>query len=818
MKLGSAVPWSRRRFVQACGAATLSVLTDVSLPGLTAPLHARHDRNPTNPVRSANPFVGTGWRGHMFPGAVAPFGMVQLSPDSSGPPDPSWNAQGDWYQWQHCSGYSYGDNIIEGFSHTHLQGTGGIDLGDILVMPLVEGKNWSWQTGKVEKLTQMQIRELGTDSGIVFAPEELGYRSFFSHEKESARPGYYKVHLDTPDATAELTATTRCGMHRYSYPPSSARQGLMVDLAHGLGCRVQAAELTVESLTRITGHRSTHGWAGQRDVYFVLELSRPAASLEVQVDGIVSSAVPGAHFTGTEIRAILAHQLGAAPLVVRVGLSAVSLEGAARNLEAEIPTWDFDRIVQQSVVAWSEALSALETELFDPGLAEAFASDAYHSLVAPATFNDVDGAYRGQDRQNHSSPGFTKYTTLSIWDIYRGQFPFLMLTQPGRVTDIVRTLVLDYEQLGQHSLPMWPLWANETWSMTGFHAAGMILGAYVRGFRSFDAEAAYAAIRDTALNGADARGNRELQAMFRQYGYVPADLHGGSVSQTLDLAYDYWCAGAMAQLLGKSTDAAMFYKLGQSYRNLFNPANGFMQAKDKNGHWRTPFRPDQETKDYVEADAWQASFSVPHDVQGLIELHGGDKGFLAKLDGLFTASSLVLDARPDITGMVGQDAQGDEPSNHHPYLFSFAGAPWKTQYWVRKVAALYNNTPGGIPGNDDCGQLASWFVFATLGFYPVNAANGVYVLGSPLVQRAVIHNRAEKTQFVITADNNSQQNLYIQRAWLNGEEWTRSWISHRQILAGGKLLLEMGPEPNRQWGAAPEDRPPSGLLREDEQR
>jgi len=815
MKKGSDALWSRRTFVQACCAAAAACgFPGAALRSWGERLNANAEMQDAALFRMANPLVGTGWRGHMFPGAVAPFGMVQLSPDSSGPPDPSWNVQGDWYQWQHCSGYYYGDNVIEGFSHTHLQGTGGIDLGDILVMPLVEAKNWSWQTGKVATLTQMQIRELGTDSGIVFAPEELGYRSFFSHEKEIARPGYYKVHLETPGITAELTATTRCGMHRYSYPASSARQGLMVDLAHGLNCRVYATELKVESLTRITGRRSTHGWARDRDVYFVLELSRPAASLEVQVDGTVSAAAPGAHFTGTEIRTIFAHQPDAAPLVVRVGLSAVSLEGAARNLQAEIPGWDFDRIVRQSGAAWSETLSALEAQFPDRNLAEAFASDAYHSLVAPATFNDLDGVYRGQDHQNHSNPGFTKYTTLSIWDIYRGQFPFLMLTQPERVNDIVRTLVLDYEQLGQHSLPMWPLWANETWSMTGFHAAGMILGAYVRGFRDFDVEAAYAAIRDTALNGADARGNRELQAMFRQYGYVPAELHGGSVSQTLDLAYDYWCAGAMAQLLGKSADAAMFYKLGQNYRNLFNPANGFMQAKDKDGHWRTPFRPDQETKDYVETDAWQASFSVPHDVKGLIDLHGGDRAFLARLDGLFTASSLVLDARPDITGMVGQDAQGDEPSNHHPYLFSFAGAPWKTQYWVRKVAALYNNTPDGIPGNDDCGQLASWFVFAALGFYPVNAANGVYVLGSPLVQRAVIHNRAEKTQFVIAAANNSQQNLYIQRAWLNGKEWTRSWITHRQIVAGGELRLEMGPEANKQWGAVPEDRPPSGLLPE----
>ncbi len=805
--------WSRRNFLQILGAATgASALSAASPLSWMNPQEHGTQMSLAAMVHSANPLVGTGWRGHMFPGAVVPFGLVQLSPDTSGPPDVNWNIQGNWYEWQHCSGYNYRDNIINGFSHTHLQGTGGIDLGDVLFMPLIEGKNWSWHAGKVEILDEMQVEALGKDSGIVFSPAELGYRSFFSHETEIARPGYYKLHLDTPDMDAELTATTRCGMHRYIYPSSTARQGLMVDLAHGLGCRVYAAELTVENLGRISGRRSAHGWAQDRDIYFVLELSHPAASLEVSVDGTVSGAVAGAHLTGTEIKAIFTHQPSGAPLVVRVGISAVSLEGAARNLRTEIPTWDFEDLVRQSAKAWSDALSTVQADFSSHALAETFASNAYHSFVAPTIFNDVDGTYRGQDHQNHSNPGFTKYTTLSIWDIYRGEFPFLMLTQPQRINDIVRTLVLDYEQLGQHSLPMWPLWANETWSMIGFHAAGMILGAYTRGFRGFDIETAYAAIRDTALNGAQTNDNRELQAMFRKYGYVPADFHAGSVSSTLDLAYDYWCAGAMAQLLGKSEDATIFFGLSKNYKNLFNPATGFMQAKDKDGKWRMPFRPDQETDDYVETDAWQASFSVPHDVAGLIRLYGGDEEFIRKLEGLFTAPSFVADAHPDITGMVGQDAQGNEPSNHHPYLFSFAGAAWKTQYWSRKVAALYNPTPSGIPGNDDCGQLASWFVFAALGFYPVNAANGVYVLGSPLVERAVIRNHAQNTEFAIVAENNSKENLYIQRASLNGRDWRPSWLTHRDIIEGGRLHLQMGPAPNKAWGAALEDRPPSGLL------
>lgn len=808
--------WNRRSFLRLSTAAAAGHIVSPS-----ASARWLRSRNVSDPQGTAtlesnfkcvNPLIGTGWRGHMFPGAVAPFGLLQLSPDTSGPPEPKWNIQGAWYEWQHCSGYHYNDNVINGFSHTHVQGTGGIDLGDLLVMPIVEGKNWYWDVGNVEPLSEMQIRNLGEESGLVFSPTELGHRSFFSHAKETARPGFYSVHLDTPDVFAELTATTRCGMHRYHYPEGATRQGVMVDLAHGLNCKVYAAELTVESTTRISGRRSTHGWAADRDFYFVMEFSEPAGEIDVSVDGAISRARPGDHFTGKDVKLIFSRSKAGAPILARVGISPVSVDGAARNLQTEINSWNFDAIADAAAGVWAAELARIDASSSSQELMQAFYSGFYHSLVAPATYSDADGTFRGQDRKDHPNPGFTKYTTLSIWDIYRGEFPFLTLTQPERIDDIVRTLILDYEQLGQHSLPMWPLWGNETWSMIGFHAAGMILSAYVRGFRGFDIDAAYAAVRDTALVGSTTKGNAALQAMFRENGYVPHDLHPGGVSSTLDLAYDYWCAGALAKLLGKKGDAEMFFKLGQNYRNLFNPSTGFMQGRSKDGHWHEPFRPDQETDDYVETDGWQASFSVPHDIQGLIALHGGDAAFVEKLDALFTAPSRVIDARPDITGMVGQDAQGNEPSNHHPYLFSFAGAPWKTQYWTRKVAALYNNTPSGIPGNDDCGQLASWFVFAALGFYPVNAANGVYVIGSPLMDRVVLRNEVARTNFTIVAENNSAENIYIQSAKLNGKELTRSWITHAQIIAGGELHFRMGATPNKNWGSAPQDRPPSGLL------
>jgi predicted alpha-1,2-mannosidase len=830
------VRWQRREFLKACAAATAG--TAAPFGGLMQAANVMAEEAASvgglagaEAVKKVRPEIGTGWRGHMFPGAVAPFGLVQLSPDTAGPPEIRWNTRGDYTGWNHCPGYYYPDNVIIGFSHTHVQGTGGGDLGDVLLMPVVEGKNWSFDPGIPQDLAQEQIQALGLNSGWVFDKEVPGYRSFFTHDREAAHAGYYSVHLLTPDVQAELTATIRCGMHRYSYPllAEGTRCGVILDLVHGVGCKVYHVELKIESTTRISGMRATHGWAQDKQIYFVMELSRPFTSLDVSVDGEVSTASAGTEHRGTEIKAILGHAPGSEPLVVRVGVSCTSVEGAAKNLAVEIPHWDFDTVARGTEREWSKALAVLDANLPTPELAETFYTDTYRALVAPATFNDVDGTYRGQDRQNHANPGFTKYTTLSIWDIYRGEVPFIMLMQPRRTSDIIRTLVTDYQQLGLHTLPMWPLWGNETWSMTGFHAAGMIVGAYTRGFRDFDTEAAYAAIRDTAIGARDsasagatqhdierARDNGKVQKLFRQYGYVPMDLHAGALSCTLDIAYDYWCAGAMAELLGKQDDAAMFYRLAQNYRNVFDSSTGFMRPKTADGRWRNPFEPDIEYSDYVETDAWQASFSVPHDVQGLIDLYGGEAAFIAKLDGLFTAPSYVSGPpwpQPDISGMVGQDAQGNEPSNHNPYLYPFAGAAWKTQYWVRKVARLYNNTPAGIPGNDDCGQLASWFVFAALGFYPVNAATGVYVIGSPLVNRAAVRNPEAGTTFTIIAENNSAENVYIQSAEMNGKEWTRSWLTHAQIVSGGELRFRMGSKPNREWASARVDRPPSGLLK-----
>ncbi len=775
---------------------------------------------PGGNFKNVNPLIGTGWHGHTFPGATAPFGLVQLSPDTAGPAEAKWHGAGNLYGWDHCSGYHYTDDLVLGFTHTHLQGTGCGDLGDVLLMPMVQGANWAWEAHWRSAEHTAQTKALGGGSGWV--SRQPGYASSFSHDSEVVRPGYYSVYLDAPRVKAELTATTRCGMHRYTFNEKAAPSsfsGMMLDLVHGIGETVFHAEFTVESPTRISGMRATHGWAADKQVYFVIEFSEPMESLQTNVDGhIKEHPLPTSvkKVSGKEVRAIFhwPHEvLRSRPLLVRVGISCTGIKGACKNLHTEIPHWSFDAISKQTAAAWAQALAVLDAKLPTRDLATTFYTGAYHGLVAPATFNDVDGTYRGQDHQNHPNPGFTKYTTLSIWDIYRGEFPFIMLIQPHRVGGIIRTLLDDYEKLKQHSLPVWPLWGNETWCMTGFHVVGMITGAFARGFRDFDAEKLYAAMRDTALVGATANGNKKLQEQFRTLGYV-ASTHGAqSVSRTLDFAYDFWCTGAMAQMLGKHDDAKMFYQLGQNYRNLFDPKTGFMRGKLANGQWREPFRPDQEDwHDFTESDAWQATFNVMQDVQGLIDLYGGDAQFIAKLDALFTAPSYVRHSPPDISGMVGQDAQGNEPSNHIPYLYTFAGAAWKTQYWVRRVLRLYNATPTGIPGNDDCGQISSWFTLGAMGFYPVNAATGVYVLGSPLVNRVKISNPVSGKVFSIIAADNNDQNMYIQSAELNGRELTKSWITHGDIVAGGELLFRMGKMPNKEWASAQADRPPSGLV------
>ena len=716
------------------------------------------------------PFVGTGAHGHAYPGATVPFGMVQLSPDTR------------TTTWDGCSGYHYSDSTIQGFTHTHLSGTGAACLGDVLLMPTVG--------------------EVRLNAG---SPGD-GYASRFSHEREHATPGYYQVFLQTPRVNVQLTATARCGFHRYTFPASDQAH-IILDLDHAIGNRTLDATLNVEDDHTISGSRVSEGWGGRRAVYFVMRFSKPFKSFGIEMNGVrLGAAVNQAE--GRRIKAFFDYTTKAKEIIlVKVGISGTGVEGARKNLDAEIPDWDFRAVRLEAARQWRRVFNAVRIQTFDPHVRKTFYANLYLSCLAPVLFNDVDGSYRGYDHQNHTGAGFQNYTTFSIWDIYRAEWPLLTLLHPGRVNDMVNSMLAEYREYGRHTTPIWPLWANETWCMIGYHSVDMIAEAYAEGFRGFDAEAAYEAMRDTAMqdrNGLDT---------YKSLGYVASAPHRAATSCTLEYTFDDWCVARMAQALGHEKDAQLFYRRAANYRNLFDRTTRFFRGRKANGHWRSPFTPVALVNDeYTEADAWQYAFAVQQDVPGLIALYGGDKPFVERLDTLFTTNSAIDTGIPDISGRIGQDSQGDEQCHHVPYLYDYVGAPYKTQQRVRQVmATLYNDTPEGECGNVDCGQMAAWYVMSALGFYPLNPDSGVFVLGSPVVTKAVIHLAETKYHgrtFTVEAENNSPDNIYIQSATLNGHPLSKAWFTWKELTAGGTLCLVMGPQPNLQWGADPDDRPP----------
>ena len=728
------------------------------------------------PVNSALPMVGTDVTGHTYPGATVPFGMVQLSPDT--------HLTG----WQACAGYAYSDKTILGFSHTHLSGTGVADLGDILLMPTVG------------------------DSAFDPVKSHPGYFSAFAHEDEFARPGYYKVFLQDPKVTVELTATAHTGFHRYTYPESS-NSHVVIDLISGLnGDRNPQNEITVESSDTISGHRMTNGWAHNRDVYFVAQFSKPFTGYGIETNRVLLP--DGSKTAKGKIRAFVSFPTTAnEQILVKVGISGTSVEAARKNLSQEIPDWNFDQVQVAAMNQWKDALSKIEIETTDRNLRETFYSNLYLSMVAPTLYNDVDGGYRGMDHSNHPDANFQNYTTFSIWDVYRAEMPLLLLLQPERQKDFIESLLTEYKEFNQHQLPVWPLWGTETECMIGFHSAPIIANAYLKGFRDFDAQAALAALEDTAENP------RDFQDEFNQNGYVSTvdkddrRDHRQSVSRTLEYAYDNWCVGQLAQAMGKTDEAAKYLQRAQNYQNVFNASTGFMQGKTKDGKWRDPFVPNQlYWEDYTEADAWQYTFSVQQDIPGLIKLMGGDQPFMDKLDQLFTADSKVINSTGDISGLIGQYDHGDEPVHHDAYLYDYAGAPYKTQEYVRKIMSdFYSNRPDGQCGNTDCGQMSAWYVFSALGLYPVNPVSGVYLIGSPTIDKATIHldpKHFKGPAFTVEALDNSPKNIYIQSAKLNGAPLDHCWITHAELTHGGTLQLQMGDRPNLKWGADAANRPP----------
>jgi len=724
------------------------------------------------PVDETLPMVGTAGHGHAYPGATVPFGMVQLSPDTR------------TITWDGCSGYHYSDSSIQGFSHTHLSGTGAACFGDILLMPAAGPVRW----------------QVGTPGN--------GYASQFSHAREVATPGYYRVWLDTPQVLAEMTATARSGFHKYTFP-ASEQSHLMLDLIHNIGNQPVATALQVESQTTISGSRLSKGWGGTRVVYFVMELSKPFESVDIEQDGIRSTNARAGH--GERVKAAIHFKTATNETVlVKVGISGTGIDGARKNLAAEIPGWDFDQVRAAAVKQWQAVFDAVKIQTFDPHIEKTFYANLYLTCLAPVLFNDVDGTYRGYDHQNHTATNFQNYTTFSLWDIYRAEWPLLTLLQPGRINDMVQSMLTEHPQGGEHTTPIWPLWGNETWCMIGYHSVDMITEAWLEGFRGFDAEVAYQQMRDTAMqdrNGLDT---------YKRLGYMASVPGKKATSHTLEYSFNDWCIAKMAETLGHTEDARLFYQRAASYYHVFDRTTEFFRGRKADGSWRTPFSPISHVNDeYTEADAWQYLFAIQQDVPGMIALYGSDEGFIRKLDSLFTADSKIDTSIPDITGLIGQNSQGDEQCHHVPYLYDYVGQPYKAQQRLRQImTTLYDDTPAGLCGNADCGQLSAWYVFSALGFYPVNPVSGVYALGSPVVSQAVIQLDAEKYHgktFTVLAENNNATNCYIQSATLNGNPLERPWITREEVVSGGTLRFVMGARPNPAWGAGPTNRPPATM-------
>ena len=713
-----------------------------------------------DPARHVDPFIGTGGHGHTFPGPTLPFGMVQLGPDT--------RLEG----WDGCSGYHDSDRVVYGFSHTHLSGTGISDYGDILFMPV---------TGEPLLL-----------NGYGENPDR-GYASRFDKETEQAEAGWYAVELADYGVAVELTATERSGWHRYRFPAGEPAH-VIVDLVHR--DRVLDSSLAVVSDREIEGFRRSTGWADDQIVYFVARFSRPFVKSTLAHGEVV--APDSRALEGTDLKGILSFGDGGGELIVKVGLSAVDLDGARRNLERESPGWDFDAIRRAAGASWHDALGKIEVRGGTASQKTIFYTALYHSMIAPNLYTDVDGRYRGMDGGIHRAEDREHYTVFSLWDTFRATHPLYTLIEPDRTREFIETFLAQYEQGGR--LPVWELAANETDTMIGYHSVSVIADAWVKGIRGFDEERALEAMVDSAM-----RDHFGLDA-YRRQGFIGAEDEWESVSKTLEYAYDDWCIARMAEGIGRDDVAREFLRRSQSWRHLLDPETGFMRAR-ANQAWIEPFDGRRVDGNYTEANAWQYSFFVPHDVEGLIDALGGEERFLARLDGLFEAESETTGRdQADITGLIGQYAHGNEPSHHMAWLYHYAGRPGESARRVGQILqTLYTAEPDGLSGNEDCGQMSSWYVFGAMGLYPVCPCSDEYVIGAPLFDRTVLHLEGDR-EFEIRRKGKGR---FVTSARLNGEPISRSYLRHDEIVSGGRLELTLGAEPGPEWGTAPADRPNS---------
>jgi len=737
-------------------------------------------------TKYVNPFVGTSKMGHVFPGATVPFGMVQLSPQTNfevmHQEDGSYNKK----TYEYCAGYQYRDTTIIGFSHTNFSGTGHSDLGDLLVMPTIG---------------ELVLEPLKRDSG------EKGFYSFFSHDQEEASPGYYKVKLKSYDITAEHTTTERVGFHQYTFPKSKDAH-IILDMVYNVYHHDNKNVWTfirVENDSLITGYRQTKGWARTRTVYFAMSFSKPFKSYghekydSIVYDGFYRRFDQEENFpemAGKDIRAYFNFDTEENEKIsIRMALSSVSTNGALNNLNTEIPEWDFEKIKQQAKNKWNRELSKIQVEMMDPREKVTFYTALYHTNLSPILYEDVDGKYLGLDQNIHESGGFTNYTIFSLWDTYRALHPLFNITQPERNNDMIKSMLAHHDQSVHHMLPIWSHYGNENWCMIGYHATSVIADAMVKNVGNFNHQRALKACTNTAnVRYFDGLGD------YIDYKYVPDDKSHSSVSKTLEYAYNDWCIAQIAAKAENSETTAEYMKRSEYYKNVFDTRSGFMRPKMSDGLFRKNFDPmDTHGQGFIEGNAWNYGLYVPQDLENMVELMGGKKQFRYHLDSLFAMeiADKYIDQHEDITrdGIIGNYVHGNEPGHHIPYLYNWTDKPYKTQERVRTILkAMYGPSEDGLCGNDDAGQMSAWYVFSSLGFYPVTPGSEYYAVGSPLVKSAQIQLPNGKI-LNLKAENQSPINIYVQDVILNGRSLKDHQIKHRDILQGGELLFKMNNKP-----------------------
>ena len=748
------------------------------------------------PVDYVNPMIGTDGMGHTFPGACAPFGIVQLSPDTDTIPH---NINGKYHKkvYEYCAGYQYHDSTIVGFSHTHFSGTGHSDLGDILIMPT---------TG-----------ELKLNPGTEENPDS-GYRSRFSHESEKSMPGYYEVMLDDYNVKAQLTATQRVGIHKYTFPKSSGDGRIILDLNHGIynyDGKTLWASIRVESPTLITGYRITNGWARTNFTYFAISFSQPIKNYgykdfeQILYNGFWRKFKVNSNFPEMAGRKVVSYfefdTESNAEVVVKVALSATSTDGALKNLKAETDARDFDAIVSKTSDDWNRQLSSIEIEGTDDQKAMLYTS-YYHTMINPSVYMDIDGKYRGLDQNIHLADGFKNYTIFSLWDTYRAEHPFLMLMKPAEARDMAISMIRHQQQSAHGLLPIWSHMANDNWCMSGYHATSVLADAIIKGADINKAEALKAMVTTSNVAYFDGIGD------YVELGYVPLEATSTAASTTLEYCYDDWTIYNTALAAGDKEVAEKYYKRALNYRNIYDKEQGFARPKYRDGSFKEEFDVLQtHGEGFIEGNSWNFSFHVPHDVFGVINQMGGEQEFLRKLDELFAMHlpEEYYAANEDITAdcLIGGYVHGNEPSHHIPYLYAWTSQPWKTQYWVREVMnKMYKNHIRGLGGNDDCGQMSAWYLFSAMGFYPVCPGTDQYVLGAPYVPYMKLTLDNGKT-FEIKAPEVSDKNRYVKSVLLNGKPYTKTYITHADLLGGGTLEFVMSAKPNKKRGLALSDKP-----------